>query len=390
MKITKSFDKSTFRDNKKILIYGAGRYGKLAYYGLLSMGITPYAFIDNYYSQTEYMSLNVLNSSRLCEFTNDIILIASYNYFYEMYSDAQAKGCENIYDIMNLILAKYDDNVLDEYTRDEKNNADKYRRVIENVDLDKLIITHVELVVTECCTLKCKDCANLIQYYKKPCNIDVMEICKSFDRFLDAIDILLELRILGGEPFIVKNLDYIINRYVVNEKVKNITIYTNSTVVPNEKVMEALNNNKITVHMSDYGAASSKIKVIEEAFKRNAINYIVHKYVDWFDLGEPKCHNYDLNQLLKMYNVCIMSKCYTFYRDKFYVCPRAAHGEQLGFYTNGPEETVDFTDRNLAENKRGKLYKVINDLKYISACDFCNGSSKETPLVPAARQVNIS
>ena len=164
----KSFEKSDLKRDQKVLIYGAGRYGELAYWGLKQLGIDVNFFIDEYRAGDEMLGIPVISPIEMTEYTNDIILLASYNYFAEMYYLAKESGAKYIYDILNLLVMEYDESVLSEYLQDEKHNYMKYKNVVENMLQNKLVINHCEIVLTECCSLKCKDCANLMQYYKKP------------------------------------------------------------------------------------------------------------------------------------------------------------------------------------------------------------------------------
>ena len=386
MRITNSIEVSKISENQKVIIYGAGRYGVLAYYGLKSMHIEPYAFIDSTYEGKQKLGIDILSPECLEQYTHDVILIASYNYFLEMYEKAYAAGCENIYDIENLLKANYDESVLDEYTLDEKHNLDKYCSVIENCGKSGIIITHLEMVVTECCSLKCKDCANLMQYYEHPCNLLIEDIFEQFDRFLNTIDLLLELRILGGEPFIVKDLDRVINKYVNHNKIKRITIYTNSTIVPQKRVLTSLMNNKVSVHMSNYGIISSKVDELNNALQERNIKHYIHSYDEWIDIGYPQKNDYSKEQVKSIFKNCLMAKCFTFYRGKLYVCPRAAHGERIGFYQNYSYEYVDFTEEGSMEDKREKIIKIMQDLEFVNACYYCKGSSSYSNRISAAIQ----
>lgn len=387
MRIVQSFKKEYLKEKQKVLIYGAGRYGKLAYYALKAIGIAPYAFIDKSLRENKVLDTEVISPEYLHLYKTDIVLIASYNYFYEMLSTAQDEGCENIYDIAELIKIDFDVSVLDEYELDEKKNPEKYLNIVENSDANGLVITHLEIVLTECCTLKCRDCANLMQYYKNPCNLEIDSIIKSFDNFLETIDILLELRLIGGEPFIVKNIDKIIERYSDNKKVKRITIYTNSTLIPSEKVLNSLMKENLTIHMSNYGEVSSRVIELHKIFEQRKIKHYIHQYKDWMNLGIPELHYYDEKELSHVYKSCFMSKCYTFYRGRFYVCPRAAHGERLGFFKNAVDEVIDFSQIDNIEKKRIALKKLIEEKESIVACKFCNGSGRDSSLVKAAIQV---
>ena len=388
MRITKSYIGSE-KDSDRIIIYGAGRYGELALRGLQALGIEPYAFADQSLVGQDYFGVRVISPDDLINYRDAVILIASYNYFYEMLSFLHSIGHEKIYDILDLIRMDYDESILSEYVLDEKHNWKKYAGVVDHAEENGIVMTHLELVLTERCTLRCKDCANLIQYYKSPEKLNTDVIIKEFNRFINSIDILLELRLLGGEPFLCENIDKIIDEFSGNEKIKRITIYTNSTIIPSDKVLECLKKNKVSVHMSNYGKVSYKLIELENVLSTYGISHYVHDYEKWYDLGGIEKRNHSKYQLEMMYKTCLMSKCYTFYRGKFYLCPRAAHGETLGIYKNPEAEFVDFTKDVDIEVAKERIKELINDTEYIIACDYCNGSSSRSKVVDAGIQVGV-
>ena len=53
-----------------------------------------------------------------------------------------------------------------------------------------------------------------MQYYKKPQNSEINVLFKSIERFMECIDNLDEFRVLGGDPFMNKELYKIINKLV--------------------------------------------------------------------------------------------------------------------------------------------------------------------------------
>lgn len=388
MRITASYTGHE-NDCDRIIIYGAGRYGELALRGLKALGIEPYAFADQSLVGQNYFGIKVISPDELKDYRDAAILIASYNYFYEMLSFLQSIGHEKIYDILDLIRMDYDETILSEYVLDEKRNLEKYAGVVNHADENGIVMTHLELVLTERCTLRCKDCANLMQYYKHPEKLDTDTLIKEFNRFINSIDMLLELRLLGGEPFLCEDIDKIIDEFADNEKIKRITIYTNSTIIPSEKILECLKKEKVSVHMSNYGKVSCKLLELEKVFSAHGISHYVHDYEKWHDLGGIEKRNYCKHELRMMYKTCLMAKCYTFYRGKFYLCPRAAHGETLGMYKNPDTECIDFTKDIDIEVIREKIRKVVNCTEYIIACDYCNGSSSRSETVDAGIQIGV-
>ena len=66
-------------------------------------------------------------------------------------------------------------------------------------------LVYLDVVITECCTLKCRNCSNLMQYYKTPANLDADEVISSLSRILKAVRVE-RLKILGGEPFVCQKI----------------------------------------------------------------------------------------------------------------------------------------------------------------------------------------
>ena len=45
-----------------------------------------------------------------------------------------------------------------------------------------------------------------MQYYAKPVDEDFEQCIKSIDKFLNTVDYVFEIRVLGGEPFMYKRI----------------------------------------------------------------------------------------------------------------------------------------------------------------------------------------
>ena len=56
--------------------------------------------------------------------------------------------------------------------------------IISYQDKEKLFIQSLDLVLTEKCSLKCKDCSNLMQFYAKPVDEDFNQLVESLDKFM--------------------------------------------------------------------------------------------------------------------------------------------------------------------------------------------------------------
>ena len=165
----------------------------------------------------------------------------------------------------------------------DTNDTDVHLKVIRQIDFynkmsfkddysraGKLHLKSIDIQITEKCSLKCKDCCNLMQYYTHAKDSDLDLLFKSIDRFISCIDILDEFRVIGGDPFMNKNLYKIINRLVTYDKCKSVVVYTNGRIPPKGENLESLRNKKVMLDITNYGEISTAHeKVIEICRKEN-------------------------------------------------------------------------------------------------------------------------
>ena len=121
---------------------------------------------------------------------------------------------------------------------------------------DKIFLKQYEIIVTNKCSLKCKKCAAGMQYFEHPQNIEYSQVIKDYNRMIKLIDWTDRIVIIGGEPFLYNDLDKVIdgifNNPQTKKKVGAIKIITNGTVIPNNKVLQAIKKNKIIIWISNY------------------------------------------------------------------------------------------------------------------------------------------
>lgn len=386
--IIRSYTKEDYCENQQIVIYGAGVYGELAIKGLEFWGIKASYFADNNDTIKEYFGLPVIAPCDIKLIKNAVVLLASVNYLDEMVKFLMDESISNYFDILEILSTNVYKGALTEYAQDAKNSVERYRYQLDNMNKNKFTVGNIDLVITECCNLKCTGCGSLIPYYKQPQNLSFDDIVNPFDNFLETIDELYELRILGGEPFIYPYLSELIEYYNGNDKIKKIIIFTNSTLVPSDKTMEKLKKKKVFIHMSDYGECSNKIKELKEKCLEYGVEYYIHQYVDWKDMGTIQKRNYDDQVVKKVYKTCSNAKCPSFYRGKLYICPRAAHGESIGAFNNLIEEYVDFLGGKIdTVKKRKEITKLLYERESFNACNYCNGNNMHTKTIKAAIQL---
>jgi len=142
---------------------------------------------------------------------------------------------------------------------------------------NQLFLRSIDLIITERCSLRCRDCSNLMQYYEKPQNCDIDMLLKSIDAFCTVIDEVMDFRVIGGEAFMNKEWPIIVKRLTDESKAKRVVLYTNGTIIPNEKYISYLKKDKVLVIITDYGALSRKLVGLKQMLEENKIAYHVLK-----------------------------------------------------------------------------------------------------------------
>lgn len=244
---------------------------------------------------------------------------------------------------------------------------------------------YLEIPITTKCSLKCKHCSNLIPCYKKGDDYDINIIIDSIKSFLKCIKNIVYIRVLGGEPFLSKNLYRTIKLLLKSKKIQRIEIVTNGTIIPTDKkILEILKNKRIIVCISRYPIVNYKklTKVLEE----NNIKYRVDKMDYWMNYGNTKKRNKTEKELIKQYAAC-NHICKSLVNGQLHLCPRSSHGTDLGIIKNNQEDYLDLLDKNIStKEKRRKLNELLKK-KYIIACDYCDYGTRKSHKIKVAEQI---
>lgn len=253
------------------------------------------------------------------------------------------------------------------------------RKLYSALSGKELNIPYVEVVLTTVCTLKCQGCSALMTYYKHPSHMDVDTVKKSLKTLLDAVDSIKLLRLLGGEPLGYPHLEEILSFLLEQEKVKEIGIVTNGTLlIKNDRLLELLKNKKALVFISDYGQASRNIKELSEQLRSNGIRMRIsfsNSNESWIDYGGFAERNRTEAEVQKMYRECT-HKCRSLLNGKLFQCQRCSHGTYLGLLPLVEGEYVELLNRAPNESPdvlRKKLQQfVFGKTSYPVCCKYCD------------------
>ena len=417
--------KEILAQNKgKVIIRGAGTLGKIAINALYKLNIkVDYFWEDDPKKQgLKYCDIDVLDTDQISKIAKNANIFLASNYFAVIIPQIKKLELNNIFNVYELIK-KTDFKDIISSTDKEIHNFGEVKRFpfsqspieIERVldthhtslqtqnsqafnddGLGKLNIKYIDLVITERCSMKCVDCSNLMQYYKNPRNSTFEEVKKSVEVTMSSIDYLSEFRVIGGEPFMNKDIGRIIDLLKTFKNLSRIIIYTNATIVPKNETLKSLIHEKVSLDITRYETHKHSINNHEklmDVLKENKINYITHTADRWTDSGRIKKYERTENELQSLFHNCCVGDILSILNGKLYRCPFSANAHNINAIPYDEKDIIDLLEENIKADvmreKIKKLYTRKDRKEYLMACKFCKGRDLNTPEIPAGLQTKV-
>lgn len=244
---------------------------------------------------------------------------------------------------------------------------------------------YLEIPITTRCTLKCAGCSNLIPCYKNKNSINSYKLLKSIDKFLEIINNIVYIRILGGEPFVSKDIIPVLKKLLKSDKIQRIELVTNGTIIPNNKeLLQLLQNKRINVSISKY--PYSKIDELTKVLKENNISYKIDDIKFWLSYGKLNKRNKKVKKIKKQYRKC-NHVCKSMVNGEIHLCPRSSHGKDLGIINVPENEYLNILDKTLSIKEKQQKFNKLLKKKYITACDYCDFATKDCKKIEVAKQL---
>ncbi len=376
-----------------LVIFGIRKFGTLAYHALTNVGVKVDYFCDDSdeaRNKKNIFNIPIISSNELQKLDPDFNIFIAAWVIATILPQLQRMKIKNIHDCVNLYKNTDFNNINTGMTsHDVRRRVDIYKAecaALQTSDESSFNLKYVDITITEACSLKCESCSNLMQYYVKPKNSDLNLLFKSIDKLMEITNSLYEFRVLGGEPFINKQIGQIINKLLTYKTIKEIVIYTNATIIPKGENFECLKNDKIFVEITDYKELSRKRDELIELLKANNIRYTSIIPV-WSDSGTLKYQNATEEQLADKFKSCCMIDKTTILNGKLYRCPFSANAHNLNAIPHNASDVVNLDDDNktIAELKK-EVTLLHGNKKYLEACKHCNGRDHLTPKIEVAIQ----
>jgi organic radical activating enzyme len=390
LKINKDYINTILNGNKNVYFYGISEIAKLSISGMDILGVKINGIFDSNVkiSNNEiFEGIPILEQSVLSNVDKGAHIIITCSHFITIERYLNSIGFYNIYDHCFLIESVINKDILSGTSRiiAERTllaSQEKVKHAIRQFD-GKIIIPSIDVIVTEKCTLKCADCANLMPYFATPKNLDFELIMSSLDNIFSVTDMVIELRILGGEPFILKNIEKIIN-YCTAKNVNRVVIYTNATIIPQTSAIDAMKHKNVFVEITDYGKLSRATDKIKAIFDQEGIFYSIEQLPDtWDDSADIIRPERTKDENQHIFDTCCAKYLYTLMHGRLYRCPFSASLNSIDSDLGSVEDYVDLTTDQFLKTR---LQSFIYSPNYVPSCKYCKGRSQVLGRVDPARQ----
>lgn len=239
------------------------------------------------------------------------------------------------------------------------------------------VIERLLLVVTEKCTLKCKNCDAYMPYHHHPKQSDFEDVVKNYNTVLDVCGYIDNVDILGGEPLLYPELDRVIDYLIKDRRCGKISIISNGTLIPKDKVLAQLKNDKCVFRISDYGILSKNKDSIISVLEKENIKYEITNYQYWDEIPRIEYKDESDEQLNLKFATCTANSLYvkaniacycTFLAGLYNI--RKSNDMFPNFDSN-----IVYLDQGEKSKKDLKEYIAnLHSRKAIEACKYCPGA----------------
>lgn len=259
-----------------------------------------------------------------------------------------------------------------------------------------LYVDTVQICLTERCTLRCKDCAHgCFAVDPKSSDMEPEMAKQSADSFFSKVDRAKEFVLIGGEPFLYRDLAEIIA--YIGEKYRNkmmiYSITTNGTVMPDKSILNLCKKYGMTIHISNYSESIERLKkrytLLTECLDDYQIDYTISEPdQQWMDYGFKSVdRGGEEKELIKVFDRC-KTPCREIRGSKYYYCVMARSVSDNLSFGVGKDDYLELAD--LDENGK-KIFLEFDfgysEKGYLDMCNYCHGADAVEYPIPVAVQM---
>lgn len=375
---------------KNILIFGAGAVGELLLKICQHSNVAVSALVDNNSGLSGKIryDLSIHSPAEAFEKYGDTPILVSAADIGDIFDQLTAIGFSEIYPAGPLLR----DIDFDAYKLSVTSDFISYTATTctlchdAYIKADSIFLRSVDIVITERCSLKCQDCSNLMQYYERPQNGDLNEIIESISALCSVVDGINEFRVIGGEPFMNKEIGQILDLLINEEKARKIVIYTNGTIIPKNDLIPSLSSEKILMLVTDYGPLSPKMDQLISFMDTHRIAYYRRPAENWTDCASIEKHDRTPELHEKTFSECCCKNLFTIMSGKLFRCPFSANADRLHAVPDLVDDYVNLITSASISELKNSVRNLIFNKRSLDICDYCEGRPLSAPQITPAIQ----
>ena len=377
-------------EKSNVVVFGTGNFGKIVVRAVLESGISIKKVCDTNPSNwgKSFCGYSVFGPDDLC--SEDTVLLASNisnrRFLRKLCEEKRVSEIHNVEKILRRSSWPKFYSELDlEWSLDRSQEViDLYLFDIDSEQEQVLLkVKSLDVVLTERCSLKCVDCSNLMQYYEKPIGAEIETLVESLKSFLDTVDFVSELRLIGGEPLVSRSVEKVLETIYSYSNFDKIVLYTNGTLIPKDSTLSMLQDSRVWVKISDYGSVSRKAQQLSDKCKSLNINCIHELVTEWEDVGRILDRGRTREQNKVVFGNCCVNDTLTLLHGLLYACPFSAHTDNLGVLKDADVDRIDVL---ASKDLKKAIRSIYQEKDVLVACNLCNGRDHVVAKVPAGVQ----
>lgn len=276
----------------------------------------------------------------------------------------------------------------------EQLNALGYQEYIDYIDMHAYIslwywdkkkevhLLDVHTAITTHCSLNCANCNMFLNYYKPELRsyISLEAFQENYDALFQVVDYCYKITILGGEPLLNKKLPKMLYwlKEAYGEKIGEIDIVTNGTLIPSKELMEAVKATQAIILVSDYSLNAKyaeKIEKLERALIEHEISYQINHEMKWKDFYFPRTHQGADFTSFREHMLCCNPVFRGLNDKKFYYCHIIWSAQQAGLWYPQEGDYLELGKLKCFEDKEKILAYDLGFMEkgYVTLCRACGG-----------------
>jgi hypothetical protein len=250
----------------------------------------------------------------------------------------------------------------------------------------------VTSVITQKCSLRCRDCAQLIPYYKAPVHFPTESVIEDLKQYAKAFDVVPEISLHGGEPFLHPELKRICREAASISNVVFISFVTNGTILLPEETLQEFSACGADVNQSGgYGLLSRKKDDLSEFFRSHGI-YSETMFCSptemWVQAPPYRKHSRPAEENNRLYKGCVATKtCCQIMNGELHRCALSMHGSHQGLFQKFERDYVPLHGPGVSDSDLSARIRAFLDRdEALAVCDYCDPEGGV--MVPPAIQLS--